>query len=476
MRAQYTHRRRHRGGAVLSGGLAMLLALTTGLSLSMDTPEASASEPSTATSGTRTSNTGTSGTDTSGSPASDSPASGDPAPRTGKTDTVRPSTTNTSGDDDIYTPPSPLPDGESGDIVKSEEAEYDGAESTRVMYLSKDAHDKTIPVTGTVLVPDKPWDGPGDRPVVGYGPFTAGMGDKCAPSKNIAGEMDSGMPFDVQKFMMKPLLDKGFAIAQTDYEGLGTPGDHTYVNKFAQGHALLDMVRAAQRLEGTGLPQDGPVGLAGYSQGGGASADAAELHPDYAPELDLKGVYSGAPPSDLSVLADTLDGEYAAGFLGFSLVSLDSAYPQLGIVDELANEEGKKVFAEAKEACVGDALLKFPFKQTKDLTKDGKPVAEYVTEEPFKSVLAKLKKGNAELDAPAFVQHAPNDDIVDYGQGKQMAKDWCAKGNDVEFQDLPSPLPPLSHAYSAPGSASDGADWLADRFAGKPTNGNCGSF
>lgn len=446
MRALYTHRRRSSRGAALSGGLAMLLALTTGVSLSMDSPEASASETAPATSETAT-------------PKAD----------------VRPSTTQ-PGDDDIYTPPSPLPDGDSGDILKSEPAEYDGAESTRVMYLSRDAHGERIPVTGTVLVPDKPWKGPGERPVVGYGPFTAGMGDRCAPSKNIAGEMDSGMPFDVQKFMMKPLLDKGFAIAQTDYEGLGTPGEHTYVNKFAQGHALLDAVRAAQRLDGTGLPQNGPVGLAGYSQGGGASADAAELHPDYAPELDLKGVYSGAPPSDLSVLADTLDGEYAAGFLGFSLVSLDSAYPQLGIVDELANERGKKVFEAAKEACVGDALLKFPFKQTKHLTKDGKPVAEYVTEEPFKSVLAKLKKGDAELDAPAFVQHAPNDDIVDYGQGKQMAKDWCARGNDVEFQDLPSPLPPLSHAYSAPGSASDGADWLADRFTGKPTAGNCGSL
>ncbi|WP_200869964.1 lipase family protein, partial [Micrococcus luteus] len=30
----------------------------------------------------------------------------------------------------------------------------------------------------------------------------------------------------------------------------------------------------------------------------GAQRSAAELAPDYAPELDLKGAYAGAPPAD----------------------------------------------------------------------------------------------------------------------------------------------------------------------------------
>src|SRR5438067_2158643 len=82
----------------------------------------------------------------------------------------------------------------------------------------------------------------------------------------------------------------------------------------AQAHAVLDAIRAAQRLPEANLPDDGPVAIAGYSQGGGASAAAAELQPSYAPELKLKGAYAGAVPADLAEVAKNLDGHYAFGF------------------------------------------------------------------------------------------------------------------------------------------------------------------
>jgi hypothetical protein len=36
------------------------------------------------------------------------------------------------------------------------------------------------------------------------------------------------------------MVARGFAIVMTDYQGLGTPGLHTYVNRVAQGNAMLD--------------------------------------------------------------------------------------------------------------------------------------------------------------------------------------------------------------------------------------------
>ena len=59
-----------------------------------------------------------------------------------------------------------------------------------------------------------------------------------------------------------------------DYEGLGTAGVHTYMDRVSQGRATLDVIRAAQRLDGTGLSAGSPVGIMGYSQGGGAAAAA----------------------------------------------------------------------------------------------------------------------------------------------------------------------------------------------------------
>lgn len=94
---------------------------------------------------------------------------------------------------DIYTPPSPLPAGEDGDVIKSAPfsyvANWSTATANRIMYLSRDVNDQPMAVTGTVIVPSTAWTGPGSRPIVAYAPFTNGMGDNCAVSKLLAGEV-----------------------------------------------------------------------------------------------------------------------------------------------------------------------------------------------------------------------------------------------------------------------------------------------
>lgn len=208
-------------------------------------------------------------------------------------------------DEGFYVPPSPLPAGKNGDVLKSQPSTYNNTTATRVMYRSRDARNKPIAVTGTVFVPSIPWQGPGERPVVAYAPFTAGLGDQCAPSKTLAGEGSRDLTAGFQNDFVDALLGKGFAVAQTDYEGLGTPGEHPYVVRLSEGHAVLDVLRAAQRLPGAGLPEDGPLGIAGYSEGGSGAASAAELAESYAPELDVKA-YVGAAPADKAVLAKAL--------------------------------------------------------------------------------------------------------------------------------------------------------------------------
>jgi cephalosporin-C deacetylase-like acetyl esterase len=154
------------------------------------------------------------------------------------------------------------------------------------MYRSTDTHDRPIAITGTVVTPTTPWSGMGQRPIVSYAVGTQGVGDDCAPSKSMAARFEYEGPF------IAGLLARGYGVVVTDYEGLGTPVVHTYVNRASQGHAVLDAIRAAQRLPEASLPDAGPVAIAGYSQGGGASASAAELQPRDAPELKLKGAYA----------------------------------------------------------------------------------------------------------------------------------------------------------------------------------------
>ncbi|KPI16131.1 secretory lipase [Actinobacteria bacterium OV450] len=68
----------------------------------------------------------------------------------------------------------------------------------------------------------------------------------------------------------------------TDYEGLGTPGVHTYTVGPSASRAMLAAARAASRLPETGLSANTPVGIMGYSQGGQAGSRAAELQGSYA--------------------------------------------------------------------------------------------------------------------------------------------------------------------------------------------------
>ncbi|MCX4799842.1 lipase family protein [Streptomyces sp. NBC_01242] len=149
------------------------------------------------------------------------------------------------------------------------------------MYRTTDRAGKPIAVTGIVLTPqDRP---PAPRPIVAFAPGTQGLADKCAPSRPMA----AGTGYEARP--VKHLLDRGYAFVVTDYQGLGTPGVHTYMTREAQGRAVLDSLRAAQCLQGAHLPDAGPVAVYGYSQGGGAAASAAELAPTYAPELQIKG-------------------------------------------------------------------------------------------------------------------------------------------------------------------------------------------
>ena len=131
-----------------------------------------------------------------------------------------------------------------------------------------------------------------------------------------------------EELWVATLVARGYAVVVTDYEGLGTPGDHPYMNRLSQGHALLDAARAAKQLPGTSLTPNGPVALWGYSQGGGASASALELAPSYAPELDLVGAYVGAPPADLTTLLPFIDGSILTGVLGYVLNGMIHSYPQ----------------------------------------------------------------------------------------------------------------------------------------------------
>lgn len=332
--------------------------------------------------------------------------------------------------------------------------------ANRVLYRTTNRSGRAIAASGTVLVPTTPWVGLGTRPVIGYAPGTQGMADRCAPSRLFS----EGIEYE--GLGIEGLLLRGYAVAMPDYEGLGTVGVHTYMDRVSQGRATLDVVRAAQRLSGTGLSSSSPVGLMGYSQGGGAAASALELASTYAPELRLKGAVVGAVPADLAKVATSLDGGLFSAFAFFALRGLSASY-DLDLSPYL-NATGRATMDEVEQDCVFD-LFDNAFKQSSDLTADGQPMSELMKRQPFATIIEAQRIGTIKPTVPVLVTHSALDDTIPYGVGKQLARSWCGKGANVYFSTNVAPL----HVGGMAPHIAEALPFFEARFAGLPQLSNC---
>ncbi|MFF9488918.1 lipase family protein [Streptomyces sp. NPDC014676] len=393
----------------------------------------------------------------------------------------------------FYTPPAELPAGE-GVLVRHEPLRLglslpglDGrtlpGTATRLMYTSTDSGGQPVAVTGAYIEPSAGWKGDGPRPLVVVGSGTMGQGDQCAPSLALQNPLTlTGETLSVgyDNLAVYRLLATGAAVVVTDYVGLGaTDRLHTYVNRLDQGHAMLDAARAARSVPGASVTADSRVGLYGYSQGGGASASAAELHSAYAPEVNLVGTYAGAPPADLTAVMKGIDGSALAAALGWSINGFAQAEPALKeVVDQHVNATGRSALDDIGTSCVGDAILGYGFTKSTKWTKDGSSLADVIADEPdARAVLDEQRIGRLEPTGPVRLVTGVRDDIVPHAQARQLALDWCRKGADVTYEAvvLPNLGDKLLTNHLAPllTDQGDAVEWLTDRLEGEPVRSNC---
>ncbi|WP_232784514.1 lipase family protein [Mycobacteroides chelonae] len=394
---------------------------------------------------------------------------------------------------DFYSAPDPLPPGKPGDLIRTEPSrlvlEPSGqlgailATGTRIMYRSIDARGNAIAVTGTYFEPDNDWPGAGPRPLLSFAPGTQGQGNQCAPSRlfNQGIHYSGGTDFMVnyEATFVATMVARGFAVVMTDYQGLGTASMHTYVNRLAQGHAVLDAARAAHGLPGTSLDPDGPVALWGYSQGGGATASAAELASSYAAELHIVGTYAGAPPANLKELLPYADGSAAVGVVGYALNGILAAYPEAAdSIRSKLTPRGLNMLASVSRQCIPQTIADFAFRHLQSyLTED---LTELINEEPFSGLFDLQRIGRYKPNAPALIDSNRNDPLVPWTAANQPGRDWCAQGADVEFRT--NEQPPflnkliINHGLTMWVDGEPALQWVADRFNGVPATPNCGQF
>jgi len=163
------------------------------------------------------------------------------------------------------------------------------AESSILTYKMLGQSGQEVQATSLVFTPNTPPPA-GGWPIVVWAHGTTGVADACAPSKAALA--------DSTKDLISKLLAAGYVVVAPDYEGLGTPGIHPFLNVKSEAFSITDAVVAARNyLTQRNLLTSKKWMTVGHSQGGNAALGAAQ----YASraQLDYKGTVAVAPASNL---------------------------------------------------------------------------------------------------------------------------------------------------------------------------------
>ncbi|MGU3500203.1 lipase family protein [Mycobacterium sp. C31M] len=328
--------------------------------------------------------------------------------------------------------------------------------AARVLYRSTngDTGQPTV-VSGSVFTPlaDPP---PGGWRVVAIGHGTVGIDGPCAPS--LSDTMLGALAF------VTPFIDRGYAVAVPDYQGLGAKGLHPYLDARTAGLNMIDSVRALRRTFGD---VSGTWMAFGHSQGGAATWAADEQASVYSPELQLLGAVAAAPAADVSGFVDkSLAGRLTTD----QMLALPVIVESLARLHPDLNRDDYRAGAAAEHWSVLTACQAPQIYQRGAAAEHLKPadVAPQNTAaaDRLRSLLQAWALPQRALSAPMSVWYGGADTLVDAEWTAAAIERACALGGTVTVQYEPD----KGHAEV---DLVSQLNWMATRFADQPVRNDC---
>ncbi len=268
------------------------------------------------------------------------------------------------------------------------------AESSILTYKMLGQSGQEVQATSLVFTPNTPPPA-GGWPIVVWAHGTTGVADTCAPSKAALA--------DSTKDLISKLLTAGYVVVAPDYEGLGTPGIHPFLNVKSEAFSITDAVVATRNyLSQHNLLTSKKWLTVGHSQGGHAALSAAQ----YASraQLDYKGTVAVAPASNLgfilvageqSVVNATLDKKIPM----YAQLDTYTALVTAGMRNTQPNFDYSQVFtsqisgiaAQAETLCSGPLGQAFGAGMTKYATDHNGTLDGYTRTQPNFMAVALVK-------------------------------------------------------------------------------------
>jgi pimeloyl-ACP methyl ester carboxylesterase len=319
-----------------------------------------------------------------------------------------------------------------------------GQRTVRVLYHSRSATGADVAVSGLVWLPRHIEH---TTPILAFAHPSVGLGDACAPSRHGGAGATAIVTAD--------FVRRGYVVAATDYEGLGTPGPTTFAVTVSEAHDVLDSVRVARALTHTA----GPAVVWGYSLGGGAALGAADLAATYAPDAGVTGVVAGAPVAELVALASQLGSGRRFAYALYALDGYAAAYRD---VDRAAFVTARGAAALKRAATDCGALLDALY---------GKRPAEYLRPlrgpawRTLERRLLASTPGDVAITIPVLVYHGADDTLIPPAISAQYVARACRHGATTITREV---VPDADHTTALFRALPLVTAWIDDRVAGRP--------
>ncbi|MGC4960872.1 lipase family protein [Gordonia sp. DT101] len=368
--------------------------------------------------------------------------------------------------DSFYDEPADLRAMRPGEIIRSRQVElkdywasHHRSQAWQLLYRSTDLYGAAGVAATTVVMPRKRARD-GQFQLLSFQCAIDAVTSQCFPSYALrkgASAAKAIAPFEF--LVIRRALAKGWAVSIPDHEGMlgawGAPRE--------PGYRTLDGIRAALSFDDFEFRSDTPVGLWGYSGGGMATSWAAEMAPQYAPELNLIGAVLGSPVGDMASALMRLNGGFHTGLPVMAIEGLRRVYPQLDrVIVDHATESGRRHLAEIAEMPTVEALRRFKNHDIDSFLDI--PLADVLARPEIVEMMNDLQLGTHAPTIPLLVVQAVHDEVISVDDIDGQVERYREQGVSVTFvRDQ------LSEHYSLlPLSGPLAVSWLANRLDGRP--------
>ena len=255
-------------------------------------------------------------------------------------------------------------------------------------------------------------------------------------------------------------------IVGADYPGLGPNGQlHAYMSGLAEGRSMVDIVRAARIIGGTGVGARWIA--AGASQGGHASLWAGQVARTEARDLDLLGVIAFAPSSESTTPFANDNPALGGAVTAMSLYGRATDDRRLDPA-KYASPAVAKWSAILSQKCLADATAAFAA-----LGDAARWKADPKTTEPARSIWLANDPGRAKTGKPILIIQGETDEVVIPARTRALIKRECALGEQVAAVFVPD----TTHYTVVVNSKAPVAAWMAARLRGQaPADKICGEL